>query len=123
MERIIGVNPVIEVLQNKEKNIEKLEMFKGNKDEKLNKIKKLASERNIKIFYTDKKDMVFIKHDVDDILDKIEFYYNNYELLRKLAEEGKITTKKSYSYETQLKPRIKVIEESIKGGNEWKKEF
>ena len=35
MERIIGVNPVIEVLQNKEKNIEKLEMFKGNKDEKL----------------------------------------------------------------------------------------
>ena len=25
MERIIGVNPVIEVLQNKEKNIEKLE--------------------------------------------------------------------------------------------------
>ena len=26
MERIIGVNPVIEVLQNKEKNIEKLEM-------------------------------------------------------------------------------------------------
>ena len=43
MERIIGVNPVIEVLQNKEKNIEKLEMFKGNKDEKLNKIKKIAS--------------------------------------------------------------------------------
>ena len=42
MERIIGVNPVIEVLQNKEKNIEKLEMFKGNKDEKLNKIKKIA---------------------------------------------------------------------------------
>ena len=27
MERIIGVNPVIEVLQNKEKNIEKLEML------------------------------------------------------------------------------------------------
>ena len=51
MERIIGVNPVIEVLQNKEKNIEKLEMFKGNKDEKLNKIKKLASERNIHVLY------------------------------------------------------------------------
>ena len=67
--------------------------------------------------------MVFIKHDIDDIIDKIEFYYNNYELLRKLAEEGKNTTKKNYSYEAQLKPRIKVIEESIKGGNEWKKEF
>lgn len=55
MEKIIGINPVIEVLQNKEKTIEKLEIFKGAKDEKVNKIKRLASERNIKIFYTDKK--------------------------------------------------------------------
>lgn len=77
-----------------------------------------CDELKSNIFYTDKKDMVFIKHDIDDIIDKIEFYYNNYELLRKLAEEGKNTTKKNYSYEAQLKPRIKVIEESIKGGNE-----
>lgn len=55
MEKIIGINPVMEVLQNKEKTIEKLEIFKGAKDEKMNKIKRLASERNIKIFYTDKK--------------------------------------------------------------------
>lgn len=55
MDKIIGVNPVIEVLQNKEKTIEKLEIFKGAKDDKINKIKRLASERNIKIFYTDKK--------------------------------------------------------------------
>lgn len=55
MEKIIGINPVMEVLQNKEKTIEKLEIFKGAKDDKINKIKRLASERNIKIFYTDKK--------------------------------------------------------------------
>ena len=44
MEKIIGINPVMEVLQNKEKTIEKLEIFKGAKDDKINKIKRLASE-------------------------------------------------------------------------------
>lgn len=55
MEKIIGINPVIEVLQNKEKTIEKLEIFKGAREEKINKIKTLASKRNIKVFYTDVK--------------------------------------------------------------------
>lgn len=55
MEKIIGINPVMEVLQNKEKTIEKLEIFKGAREEKINKIKALASKRNIKIFYTDVK--------------------------------------------------------------------
>lgn len=55
MESIIGINPVIELLQNKDKEIEKLEIYKGLKDEKLQLLKKLASERNIKIYYTDKK--------------------------------------------------------------------
>lgn len=55
MERIIGINPVIETLLNKEKNIEKLEIYKGNKEETVRKIKDLASKRNIKIFYTNKK--------------------------------------------------------------------
>ena len=40
MEKIIGINPVMEVLQNKEKTIEKLEIFKGAKDDKINKIKR-----------------------------------------------------------------------------------
>ena len=55
MERIIGVNPVIEALLNKEKNIEKLELYNGLKGETVQKLKELASKRNIKIFYTNKK--------------------------------------------------------------------
>ena len=55
MEKIIGINPAVEVLQNMDKTIEKLEIYKGARDEKINQIKKLASKRNIKIFYTDKK--------------------------------------------------------------------
>lgn len=83
MERIIGVNPVIEVLQNKEKNIEKLEMFKGNKDEKLNKIKKLASERNIKIFYTDKK--IENSQGVAVYISEYDYYVEFGEFLEKIA--------------------------------------
>ena len=55
MERIIGVNPVTEALLNKEKNIEKLELYNGLKGETVQKLKELASKRNIKIFYTNKK--------------------------------------------------------------------
>ncbi len=55
MKKIIGINPVIEALSNKENNIEKLELYKGNKDETVKKIKELASKRNVKIFYTNKK--------------------------------------------------------------------
>ena len=55
MEKIIGINPAVEVLQNMDKTIEKLEIYNGARDEKINQIKKLASKRNIKIFYNDIK--------------------------------------------------------------------
>lgn len=55
MEKIIGINPVTEALLNKETNIEKLELYKGLREETVRKIKELASKRNIKIFYTGKK--------------------------------------------------------------------
>lgn len=55
MEKVIGVNPVLEILKNKEKTIEKLEIYKGVRGELLQKMQHLASERNIKIFYTNHK--------------------------------------------------------------------
>lgn len=55
MEKIIGLNPVIEVLENKEKNIEKIEIFQGLREEKVNFIKRKASQRNIKVEFIKKK--------------------------------------------------------------------
>ena len=55
MESIIGLNPVIEVLQNKDKEIEKIELYKGLIDDNVQLIKHLASQRNIKIYLTDEK--------------------------------------------------------------------
>ena len=54
MEKIIGINPVIEVLKS-DKNIEKLEIYKKIKKETIKEILNLASRRNIKIFYTDRR--------------------------------------------------------------------
>lgn len=87
MASIIGINPVIEVLQNKEREIEKIELFKGLKDEKVKLIKQLASERNIKIYVTDKKrensqgvEAIVIEHD---------YYMEMGEFLEKLAKNEK----------------------------------
>ncbi|MDR1835572.1 MAG: 23S rRNA (guanosine(2251)-2'-O)-methyltransferase RlmB [Fusobacteriaceae bacterium] len=55
MEKIIGINPVTEALENKEKRIEKIEIYKGSAEERLRRVKKLAAERNVRIFYTDKR--------------------------------------------------------------------
>ena len=55
MEKIIGINPTIEALKSN-KNIEKLEIFSGIKKESIKDILKLASSKNIKIFYTNKRE-------------------------------------------------------------------
>lgn len=91
MEKIIGINPVIEVLQNKEKTIEKLELFKGARDEKINKIKKLASERNIKIFYTDKKTDKKTENSQGVVvyISEYDYYVDFGEFLEKIAREDK----------------------------------
>ncbi|MBP6062944.1 MAG: 23S rRNA (guanosine(2251)-2'-O)-methyltransferase RlmB [Fusobacteriaceae bacterium] len=87
MESIIGLNPVIEVLQNKDKEIEKIELYKGLKDEKVQLIKQLASQRNIKIYLTDKKrensqgvEAIVIEHD---------YYVEIGEFFEKLARSDK----------------------------------
>ena len=55
MEKIKGINPVIEILKS-DTNIEKLEVYKGINKSHIKNILDLASKRNLKIFYTDKRD-------------------------------------------------------------------
>jgi 23S rRNA (guanosine2251-2'-O)-methyltransferase len=83
MEKIIGINPVIELLQKKDSNIEKIEIFKGLKGENVGKIKKLASERNIKIFYTNKKDDN--SQGVVALISDYDYYVDINEFLEKMA--------------------------------------
>lgn len=87
MERIIGVNPVTEALLNKEKNIEKLELYNGLKGETVQKLKELASKRNIKIFYTNKK--IDNSQGVAVYISNFDYYKDFDEAYEELASDRK----------------------------------
>ena len=87
MERIIGVNAVTEALLNKEKNIEKLELFNGLKGETVQKLKDLASKRNIKIFYTGKK--IENSQGVAVYISNFEYYKEFDEVYENLARKDR----------------------------------
>ena len=87
MERIIGINPVTEALLNKEKNIEKLELYNGLKGETVQKLKDLASKRNIKIFYTGKK--IDNSQGVAVYISNYDYYKDFDEAYEELAEKDK----------------------------------
>lgn len=55
MEKIKGINPVIELLKS-DTNVEKLEVYKKINKNHIKQILELASKKNLKIFYTDKRD-------------------------------------------------------------------
>lgn len=55
MEKIKGINPVIELLKS-DKNIEKIEIYKQVNKNHIKTILELASKRNLKIFYTNKRE-------------------------------------------------------------------
>ncbi|MGL4953928.1 MAG: TrmH family RNA methyltransferase, partial [Cetobacterium sp.] len=87
MEKVIGINPVIELLQNKSNNIEKIEIFKGMREEKLGKLKALASARNIKIFSVGKKEEN--SQGVVAYLSDYDYYIELGEFIEKIARDEK----------------------------------
>ena len=86
MEKIIGINPVIEVLKS-DKNIEKLEVYKKIKKETIKEILNLASRRNIKIFYTDRR--TENSQGVVALVSEFDYYVDFAEFLEKLLRKEK----------------------------------
>ena len=86
MEKIIGINPTIEALKSN-KNIEKLEIFSGIKKESIKDILKLASSKNIKIFYTNKRENN--TQGVVAYITEYDYYVTAEELLEKELQKEK----------------------------------
>ena len=86
MEKIIGINPVIEVLKS-DKNIEKLEVYKKIKKETIKEILNLASKRNIKIFYTDRR--TENSQGVVALVSEFDYYVDFTAFLEKLLRKEK----------------------------------
>ena len=86
MEKIIGINPTIEALKSN-KNIEKLEIFSGIKKEAIKDILKLANSKNIKIFYTNKRENN--TQGVVAYITEYDYYVTAEELLEKELKKEK----------------------------------
>lgn len=73
-----------------------------------------TDELNLNVKFKDNKDLIIIKPEVSDITAKLEELYHNTEKIIKIANNGKEKTKKIYSKESQIKPRIKLIRKVAK---------
>ena len=87
MEKIIGINPVMEVLDNKEKNIERIEIFQGLREDKINQIKRKAAKRNIKVQFIKKK--IDNSQGVVAFVSSYDYYVEQGEFLEKIAAKSK----------------------------------
>ncbi len=67
----------------------------------------------LNIKFTDRKDIVIIPHDSDGIVDLIDYYYSHPAELKKIAENGSKKIRDVYSNESQILPRIKIINEIL----------
>lgn len=64
-------------------------------------------------------EMIIIKPNSDDIINKIEYLHNNPKIIKKIAQNGRKKIIKLYSYENQIKPRVKLLQNTIKEKKKW----
>jgi glycosyltransferase involved in cell wall biosynthesis len=80
-----------------------------------------AGLRNTAVFCTDELDLnngvftsgvnlEFIKPDINSVVEKVEYYYINHEALKKLSLETGRKMKEIYSLQSQMIPRIELID-------------
>ena len=86
MEKIIGMNSVLEVLRS-DRNIEKLEIYKGIRKDTIKEILTLASRRNIKVFYTDRR--TENSQGVVALVSEFDYYVDFIEFLEKVLRKDK----------------------------------
>ena len=68
-------------------------------------------------YYNNHEEIVIIPYDIEKIIDEIEYYYFNPIDLAKICKNGAKKIRQLYGYESQMRPRINLIE-NIKNKNE-----
>lgn len=63
--------------------------------------------------FKDNEQIVIIKGVTSNIMDKIEYYYNNPEDLKNICENGYKNIKDLYSFDNQIAPRIRLLKTNI----------
>ncbi|GAA4015425.1 glycosyltransferase [Hymenobacter fastidiosus] len=65
------------------------------------------------VYFEHKTDIVIIDNNADNIVEFVEYYYNNYSELLTIAKKGQAKIKELFSIEAQLYPRVKVLQEAM----------
>lgn len=65
------------------------------------------------------RDLVIVPHDADVIVERLMWYRNNPAALRNIAEAGKNRALEVYSFESQIKPRIDILNREIERSRSW----
>ena len=86
MDKVIGINAVRELLES-EKNIEKIEVYKGLGKDKIKDILEQASKRNIKVFYIDKRQDN--SQGIAALISEYDYYQELNEFLEKVLRKPK----------------------------------
>ena len=68
--------------------------------------------------FKDGRDIIIIKHDVEEICAKIDYYSKHKEELIDLGKNGRAKIQEVYGYNSQIKPRINIINEIMKSNKE-----
>lgn len=63
--------------------------------------------------FIDSEEIVIILPEAEDIVAKVISYYDNPDKLRKLAIKGASKARMLYSYNSQIKPRVKLLKDEI----------
>lgn len=72
-----------------------------------------TDELGLNCKFRDRKDVIIIKPDVENIVNSIEYYYKKPEELKTISNNGRKIIIKNYSYKKQIMPRIKILKKII----------
>lgn len=64
-------------------------------------------------FFKEDEEIVILPESIDEMIEKIEYYYANPVLLKNIGENGQKRIRELYSFEKQLAPRIALLKEEI----------
>lgn len=77
-----------------------------------------TDELDLNVKFIDRTDIVIIPHDSNKIVDILNYYYDRPLELKKLAENGAARIQEVYSYENQMLPRIRILEQELNKAKE-----
>lgn len=73
-----------------------------------------TDELNLNVKFKSGKDLIIVRPEVDDIIEQINKLYDNPKRICKISSNGRRKTRKIYSKNKQIKPRVKLIKRIAK---------